>query len=298
MSKELNSLKERIVQLEQELMQKNAELSLYRSELGKANQALEKMIGQINHEVKTAQVLQRFLSPTELPNISGFDFSTKFLPGSRSGGDYFDIFEHEDKLKFGILLASCSGYAMSALLLSVVIKVSSQIEARRGLGPEKVLALLAKEIVPHIQNKDKASLFYGVVDRRTFELQYSLAGNIDGFLQVYGQEGIQELSACAGSLAKDFNTEPQALKIQLSPRDRIVLATEGLKGSENTEGQMWGANGLATAIKAAPRSGVHELRNEILFANEKFSGNLEPVRDQTLLVIEVKDRVIKLATKT
>ncbi len=298
MSKEISLLKEKIVQLERELMQKNAELTLYRTELTKANQSLEQMIGQISHEVKTAQVLQKFLSPTELPNISGFDFSTKFLPGSRSGGDYFDIFEHEDKLKFGILIASCSGYAMSALLLSVVIKVSSQIEARRGLGPEKVVALLAKEIVPHVQNKDKANVFYGVVDRRTFELQYSLLGNIDGFLQVYGEDGTQELSTSAPALSKDFSIEPQGMKIQLNPRDRIILATEGLRGSENSEGQMWGKNGLAAAIKAAPKVGVHELRNEILFANEKFTGNLEPIRDQTLLAIEVKDRVIKLASKT
>lgn len=298
MSNEINILKEKIVKLERELSQKSAELTLYRAELGKANQSLELMIGQISHELKTAQVLQRFLSPTELPNISGFDFSTKFVPGSRSGGDYFDIFEHEDKLKFGVLIASCSGYTMSALLLSVVIKVSSQIEARRGIGPEKVVALLAKEIVPHIQNKDKASIFYGVVDRRTFELQYSMLGSIDGFLRVYGEEGTQELGTSGPALSKDFNTEPQVMKIRLNSRDRVVLATDGLRGSENSEGQMWGKNGLSEAIKRAPKSGVHELKNEILFANEQFTGSLEPVRDQTLLVIEVKDRVIKLASKS
>ena len=297
MAKETDELKEKIRELERELAAKNGELARYRTELNRANQALEGMIGQISQELKTAQVLQRFLSPTELPNISGFEFSTKFIPGSRSGGDYFDIFEHEDKLKFGILLASCSGYTMSALLLSVVIKISSQIEARRGLGAEKVMALLAKEIVPHIQNKDKASIFYGVVDRRSFEMQYSLLGNIDGFLQIYGQDGVEELKAGAPSLSKDFNTEPQAFTLQLNSRDHLILATEGLKGSERADGQMWGHGGLKDAIQRAPKQGVHELRNEILYANEKFTGNPEPVRDQTLLVVEVKDRVIKLASR-
>lgn len=297
MANETDNLKERVRELEQELVIKNAELMRYRLELGKANQALETMIAQIGQELKLAQTLQRHLSPTELPNISGFEFSTKFIPGSRSGGDYFDIFEHEDKLKFGILLACSSGYTMSALLLSVVIKVSSQIEARRGMDPAKVMALLAKEIVPHIQNKDRASVFYGMVDRRNFELSYSSVGSIDGFLQIYGEDTMMDLRHPTPALSKDFNTEPQSFRLQLNPRDRLILATEGLRGSENRDGLMWGQDGLREAIQRSPKQGVHELRNEILYSNEKFTGAAEPVRDQTVLIVEVKDRVIKLASR-
>nr|BFD58376.1 hypothetical protein CKG001_04830 [Bdellovibrio sp. CKG001]BFD61805.1 hypothetical protein BdHM001_04860 [Bdellovibrio sp. HM001] len=297
MAKEQDELKERISELEHELAVKEAELHRYRLELGKANGALEKMIVQVSQELKLAQSLQKFLSPTELPNVQGFEFSTKFLPGTRSGGDYFDIFEHEDKLKFGILISSASGYSLSSLLLSMIIKISSQIEARRGLEAHKVVALLAKEVVPNIQNEDKASVFYGIVDRRSFEMQYCSVGNIDGFMQVYGQEGLVELLPTGPSLSKDFNTEPQSRVIQLNPRDRLILATEGLKMSQNSLGVNWGGHGISEAISRAPKQGVHELRNEILFANEKYSGKSDPVRDQTLIVTEVKDRVIKLASR-
>lgn len=287
--------KERISELEHELAVKDAELHRYRLELTKANTALEKLITQVSNELKLAQNLQKLLSPTELPNVQGFDFSTKFLPGSRSGGDYFDIFEHEDKLKFGILISSATGYSLSSLLLSIIIKISSQIEARRGLEAHKVVALLAKEVVPNIQNEDRASLFYGVVDRRSYEIQYCSIGNIDGFLQVYGQDGLVELLPTGPSLSKDYNTEPQSKTLQLNPRDRIVIATEGLKMSQNSLGVNWGGHGLSESILRAPKQGVHELRNEILFSNEKYTGKTDPVRDQTLIVTEVKDRVIKLA---
>jgi len=295
MAKDQDVFKERISELEHELAVKEAELHRYRLELSKANAVLEKMIAQINQELKMAQALQKFLSPTELPNIQGFEFSTKFLAGSRSGGDYFDIFEHEDKLKFGILISSATGYTLSSLLLSVIIKISSQIEARRGLEAHKVVALLAKEVVPHIQNQDRASLFYGVVDRRTYELQYCSVGDIDGFHQIYGRDSLQELLPTGPSLGRDFNTEPQSRTIQLNPRDRLILATEGLKISQNPLGVAWGGHGLTEAISKAPRQGVHELRNEILYTNQKYTGKEDPVRDQTLIVTEVKDRVIKLA---
>lgn len=287
--------KERISELEHELAVKDAELHRYRLELAKANTALEKLIAQVGQELKLAQSLQKLLSPTELPNVQGFDFSTKFIYGSRFGGDYFDIFEHEDKLKFGILISSASGYSLSSLLLSIIIKISSQIEARRGLEAHKVIALLAKEVVPHIQNEDKASLFYGVVDRRSYEMQYCSIGTIDGFLQIYAQDTLQELLPTGPSLAKDYNTEPQSRVLQLNPRDRLILASEGLKTSQNSLGVAWGGHGLSEAILRAPKQGVHELRNEVLFANQKYTGKTDPVRDQTLIITEVKDRVIKLA---
>lgn len=290
-----NESKERISELEHELAVKEAELHRYRLELSKANSVLEKMIGQVSQEIKLALTMQKFLSPTELPHVHGFDFSTKFLPGTRSGGDYFDIFEHEDKLKFGILISSASGYSLSSLLLSMIIKMSSQMEARRGLEPHKLVAQLATEVVPSIQNDDRASVFYGVIDRRNYEMQYCSIGSIDGFLQVYGQDSLVELLPTGPSLGKEFNTEPQKNTVQLNPRDRLILATEGLKTTQNSLGVAWGGHNLAEAIARAPKQGAHELRNEILFANEKYSGKADPARDQTLLVTEVKDRVIKLA---
>jgi sigma-B regulation protein RsbU (phosphoserine phosphatase) len=295
MAKEIESLKERIVELENELVIKDKELAKYRHELNRANSSLENMIGQVTEEIRMAGSIQKMLSPTQLPNISGFEVSTKYQPGDRFGGDYFDIFEHEDKLKFGIVIASSTGYTMSALFLSVLIKISSQIEARKGLAPHKMMEVLAKELVPNVTNNDRASVFYGVVDRRTFELSYSSLGRIEACVQVYGEDGLQNLEACGPAFSKEFNTQPQSLKIQLNSRDRVVIATEGLVLSENPQGKTWGGEGLRDSLRMAPRQGVHELRNEILHQNEKFTGRASPLRDQTVIVMEVKDKVIKLA---
>ena len=85
------------------------------------------LIAHLHGELKLAHVIQKALVPTEFPHISGFEFSTKFVPSSISGGDYFDIFEHQDKMKFGILLADSSGYQFSALFLSTLIQFSSRM---------------------------------------------------------------------------------------------------------------------------------------------------------------------------
>lgn len=301
MSKEKTTeqqLKAKIEELQYELAHKELELKKYRLELQKTNSTLEKIISDLGQELKLANLIQKLLSPTEIPNIPGIEFSTKFIPGHKSGGDYFDIFEHDDRLKFGIILSSSSGYTMSALFLSVLMKLSAQIEARKGLDPDKVIALMAQEIVPHIQKQDTASVFYGVVDRRNYELKYCCVGTIAALLQVHGKEQPSWLEPTAGPLGKDFDANPLTHTIPLGPRDRLILCTEGVLNATTPDQEIFGRDRLAKTILRAPRSGVHEIRNEILYQVEKFTQTAEPVRDQTVVVTEIKDKVIKLAKKS
>lgn len=289
------NLLERISELESELRAKDAELAQMRLRLNATNSRLEQVIDSIGSEIKMASKIQKLLSPVEIPNIPGFDFSTKFVPGTKSGGDYFDIFEHEDRLRFGIVLSSGSGYGISALFLSILMKISSKIEARRGLEPHEMVKAVAVEMITEMKDKDRASLFYGIVDRRNFEMSYCLVGDIAGFVQVHGQDALQRLMAQSSALSRGFNTEPQSTKISLNSKDRLILCSEGLTRETGKDGKTWGEGSLTDAIRQSPRQGVHELRNEILYRCEAFSGKTEPDRDQTVLVLEVKDKVIKLA---
>lgn len=297
MSNDTEQLKKRIIELEDELKQKNAELLRYRQEIGKVNKSLEGLMASMSHDLQLAQQLQRYLTPTEIPNISGFEWSTKFNPGSKFGGDYFDIFEHEDKFKFGILMASSSGYAMSSLLLSVFIKMSSQIEARKGLPPEKVIQSIVSEVSPQMSDKDSAHLFYAVIDRRTFEMEYSLLGKISGLIQKFGKDAMSEVVGISEPFTKGFKREVESKNVSLQPKDRILLVTPGIINAENKNSEVFGFNKLIETVKRAPKSGVHELRNEILYANEQFTGEKNPKRDQTVIVFEVKEMVLKLAKK-
>jgi sigma-B regulation protein RsbU (phosphoserine phosphatase) len=287
--------KEKILQLEKDLAKKDLEILNYKKDLLVLNHKIESLVTQMQGQLQWAQTIQKLLSPTELPAIPGFEFSTKFIPGLRGGGDYFDIFEHEDKFRFGIFISSCSGYSISSLLLSLVIKISAQIESRKGMSPELVIQKLGHDLAAQVQNQEKASVFYGVIDRRNFEMKYCLVGSIDVFLQTFGQESPQRISSCGEPLSKDFSFLPTLETLQMKSKDRLILATEGLKNSQDKSQCYWGSLGLEQSILKAPRQGVHELRNEIFYQNEKFSGKTEPDRDQTVIIGQVKENLIMLA---
>lgn len=283
-------LKEQIKFLEAELMR-------YRLEVQKTNMALEEVLVTLAAETKLIQKIQKLLSPTTVPSIPGIEFSSKFIAGEDSGGDYFDFFELEDKMRFAIVVASGSGYGVSALFLSLLMKHSSQIEAKKGLAPEKVLELIAKELVPEMSLKDSASLFYCIVDRRTFEMKYVLAGEMGVWWLPQSGSGPVLLQPSCPPLTRSFQSEFLSAKFTMNPKDRFVVCTEGIMLAKNQGSSAFKDVLVQNTFATAPKSGVHELRNEILFQCQKFTGRSTPSRDQTVIVTEVKDQVIRLAKK-
>ncbi len=278
----------KIVQLENQVQS-------YERLLKQANDKLLQLATEIASDLDWALKLQKKLVPTEIPAIKGFEFSSKFIPGSRFGGDYFDIFEHEDRWKFGVFISSCSGYTVSSALMGLLIKFSTQVEAKRGMQPDEFVTLLATELVSSFKEKDRASLFYGMVDRKNLNLHYCSAGMISVYRQAKGRDAIDFIDPVAAEFSLDFKTVLTTRTVSLEPGDRIVICTPGLFSSRDSNEKSWGAENLIDAWRSASKKGVHELRNEIFYRQQSFSNSSEPLRDQSLIVIEVQDRIIKLA---
>lgn len=296
MDRKIAALEQKVSDLEKDLVRREQDLLRYKTELTKANKVLEGLIGQVSLEIRLAAQIQRVLVPTEYPNIQGIEFSTKFIPGSQKGGDYFDIFEHDDHLKFGVLLSCSSGYTMSALFLSILLKMSGQLEARRGADPKTVLSQITAELLPNMQaGKDRASLFYGVVDRRTFELEYCLVGNNVGLVINHETGKMTALKGGAQPVAKGAALDFSGHTISLNPKDRLLIISEGFLKTTNPLGEAFGLDRLTQAIIKAPFAGVHEIRNEILYQLEKFAESTDFPGDVTVIVTEVKERILKLA---
>jgi len=293
----VETLKARIQDLEQEVADREKDLSVFRRELAQANRRLETLISEMNQELKVVHAIQKHLVPTEIPQIQGFEFSTKFLPSFHRGGDYYDIFEHEDRARFGLILASSTGHVMSALLLSVLLKLTGRMEARRGAGPDAMTQQIAAELMPSIEGADHAELFYGIFDRRDFSLSYAKAGDLTALHFDYAENELKLLKSATPAIGQGFSGQIQAQKVVLNPRDKLILCTKGVVEAKDLNGQQFGQDRLfKSTLEFATRS-VHELRNQIFFQVQKFAAGQEPLRDMTVVVAEVKDRVIKLAKK-
>lgn len=290
-----NDLKKRVSELEAELSERERDIAKYKEELARANVRLEGVIGQLHQEIKIAHAIQKALVPTEFPHIPGFEFSTKFVPSLISGGDYFDVFSHEDRLRFGLVVASSSGHAMSALFLSVLLKFTGQMEARKGAEPEKIMKQMADELVANMDEGARADIFYALIDRRSYEVTYCRLGDVAALHHHFAGNELKLLEPTGGPLEKGFQAPIMSRTVALNPRDKLILCTKGVSETKSIQGEPFGLPRLSRSVVEGSKRGVHEIRNQILFDVHKYSSGQEPQRDMTVVVVEVKDRVIKLA---
>lgn len=297
MSDIVQQLQARIQELELEVSDREKDLAIFRRELSQANQRLEALIGKLNQELRLVHLIQKHLVPTEIPQIQGFEFSSKFLASFQRGGDYFDIFEHEDRSRFGVIVAAASGHVMSALLLSILLKMTGRMEARRQSEPAALVDKIVNEMKPSVAAEDSADLFYGVFDRRQFSLNYIKLGGILALHYDYSGAALRLLKSDLPSIRDKFDAKISAQSVELNPRDKLIFCTPGVIEAKNMDGQQFGEDRLYHAILEFATQGVHELRNQIYFRLQEFASGQEPPRDQTVVVAEVKDKVIKLAKK-
>ena len=106
---------------------------------------------------------------------------------------------------------------------------------------------------------------------------------------------VQALESELGPMGKEFPAPALSNSLLVNPRDRLVLCTRGVIEAVNQQGESYGMERVTRSFLSGPKRGVHELRNHILYEVQKFSGDGETLRDQTIVVLEVKDKVIKLA---
>ena len=290
-----NKLESRIEDLEDQLEQKDAEIKTFKRELINLNHHIESLIEKLNGQLKIAHKIQEKLVPTEFPNIPGFEFSTKFQASYVSGGDYFDIFEIEDRFRFSLLLSSCSGYGISSLFLSVLLKLTSHIETKKGAPPEKVFSMIAKELTPQITDQDTANLFYAVINRRSYEMTYCHHGKNLVYLYRASEKEVVELENTGEAFTKGFKAKIKSETISLNPKDCLILVTDGIHQVKNAKGVALDVNRIKKMIVENAKKTPHQMRNEVFYQIQKWNGGKELSKDVTVLVAEVKDRVLKLA---
>lgn len=293
-SHENDQFKKRIAALEKELAIREKDIDHYRYKLSEANVTLEKLTLQMELQLALLLKIQKKLTPTEFSNIPGFEFSFKFVPSKISGGDYFDIFEHETKSRFGIILTSASGYGISAMLLSILLKLSEPLKTKKGGAPSEVIRVLSEELREGMQDKNECHVFYGQVDRSSFDLNYCLAGDLLGLHYKYQQQELDKLQATGSALSKKEPGNLNSMNIHLNPRDRVIICSKGVLDARNKD-EFFGEERVYKAIMYTAQKEVHEIRNEILYQIKTFMGKEELPRDVTVFVLEVKDKVIKLA---
>jgi len=216
------------------------------------------------------------------------DLFALYKPARIVSGDLYDfIFLDDDTLFFSI--GDVSGKGVSAAFFMSVAQTLLKRNAK-SKSPESIVNKVNKEISTTNQHQFFVTLFVGLLNLKTGELQYCNAAHTPSLL-IHSDCSISELKKTHGMPLGLFqNRGYKQSSIIIAPGDSIVLYSDGVTDQQNLVGEYFGIERLTESVKKVsecnPRNVVAQIASDL----EIFDTNAKQSDDITLMVIQFKKK--------
>ncbi len=277
-----------------------SKLSRYRQilmweEVSHMNTSFQQLLEGLKEDLQLAERLQKGKLPVRFPDIKGFKVTSRYLAGLRSGGDYFDIADSRDGSRFSIMMSDSSSYGLCSSVMSVLMKVAMKLSIEEVRSSADTVRSIYRELAMTLNEKDRFSLFYGVVSRKDLSLKYLNLGTSCAFYSPK-DEPFRELSSQGAPLTRSsgFPTGSLEVEMALQPDDRLALISDGFVEAAG------GAREVCALLDRFRKNEAVDSVNELVYrVKGKFTNPDEdmPEQDCTVMVFDVDSRVIRLASR-
>jgi sigma-B regulation protein RsbU (phosphoserine phosphatase) len=285
---------ERIIRLQQSLLQRNRELE-------EANLRISSVNQRLMEDRQVAANSQKAFFPTDLPNVPGFQFAWVFQPCEELAGDMFNVFRL-DESHIALYLLDVSGHGVTAALLAVTLSrllsptlakpslVKERIQESPGyrlVPPAEVARHLNQQFTSSTLNNQFFTLLYGILDLQTKNFRYVSAGHPGPLL--LARDGTPKVLAGGPPAIGIFESPvyPEHA-IALHPGDRLYLYSDGLLETVNGHGQIFGEAHLQQTLAQSRSLSLQDSLSSLMKAVQEWRGEIDLTDDISVLAIEIE----------
>ncbi|MEW5871567.1 MAG: PP2C family protein-serine/threonine phosphatase [Chloroflexota bacterium] len=256
--------------------------------LGYLNQAARALqaVSTRRQELALAGRMQASLLPEELPSVKGWHFAVTWRPARETSGDFYDTFALPNG-RVGLLVADVVDKGMGAALYMALSRTLMRTYASDYPdNPEQALEAVNARLLKDVEAGQFVTLFYAVLDPAAGVLTYCNAGhNPPVLLSSQDGEGLQRLHRTGMALGVTDDEGWEQRAIHLDPGTTLVLYTDGVVEAQDTQGEYFGDQRLATVIRANHGRPAQAVQEALLLALQAFVGDAPQFDDITLLVV-------------
>ncbi|HZI48151.1 MAG TPA: GAF domain-containing SpoIIE family protein phosphatase [Pyrinomonadaceae bacterium] len=209
------------------------------------DQLIEKQ--RLETQLEVARQVQLELLPARDPQLEGFDISAYNFPTEEVSGDYYDWVKIYDD-QIGIVIADVSGKGVPAALLMAFLRASLRAASHIGYAPQVSMSKVNYLLWESIERNQFVTAFYGILDATNRTFAYSNAGhNPPMLIDVDGTAHFEERGGVPLGMFRDSRYYEYYATI--APGQILVLYTDGVTEATNPDGEEYGRDRLAEAVR-------------------------------------------------
>ncbi len=249
---------------------------------------LQIALDRINRELEIVRKIQLSFVPQDFPKYENIRFSGYYNIMNKTGGDYLDFLNIDDK-NIGVIVADVEGHGVYSTVFMAIIKTILHTDLKNKYSPSEALNILNNDILSLTSETKFATVFYGIINIEKLNLKFSNAGH--SFPIVLNKETgeVSFLECKRGfpvglfpSKEDTYITETKELK----KGERYFIFTDGIVEAKNSKNELFSEERLINIIKATSSYDIDKAKELIINNVIEFSeNNLND--DVTLLIFEV-----------
>lgn len=269
-----------------------AEADRQRRTLRKALEAEREAAARAAGELEAAQRIQAGMLPPSSADFYGdrrFSLQALIEPAKSVGGDLYDFFKLDaDRLFF--MVGDVAGKGLPASIFMAVSKAlykSAALRMERRADTGEVMRAANEEIARDNPEMLFVTVFAGILDLRTGELNWCNAGHDSPFSLRPGQQAPKRLEGPSGPplcVVEGYSYSSE--RYRLLPAETLCLFTDGVTEAMNADNELYGRARLASVLQVLTRvtdalQVVDAIRDDV----RSFVGNTERSDDLTILAL-------------
>jgi sigma-B regulation protein RsbU (phosphoserine phosphatase) len=241
----------------------------------------------IQQELEVARKIQESIVPRRFPpfpNRKEFEIHAAMIPAQNVGGDFYDFFLIDDH-RLGFVIGDVSGKGVPAALFMAVSKTLLKATALKGLPPAECLQQVNRVLYLESVAAMFVTVFYGVLDTRTGEVDYCNGGHNPPYLLRAG--GLIEAAETAGGLVLGAmpNTAYKPQKATLQSGEGFFLFTDGVTEAMDRAGELFSEGRLEENLKGKSGVPLSELAQSVIAAVNAHATGAPQADDITVLAL-------------
>ena len=282
--------------LEEKVVERTAQLAEANDEITALNERLKEENLRLEAELDVARQLQQLLLPKdeELKQIGGLDIAGFMEPAEEVGGDYYDVLQHNGRVKIGIGDVTDHGLESGVVMLMTQMGVRTLLLSNEK-DPVRFMDILNQAIYANgLRMQSQRSLTLALLEYIPPEddgpAELKVSGQHEEII-VVRKDGSVELVDTADlgfpiGIDDEISDFIGETSINLEKGDGVVLYTDGFTEAENINREFYGLERLCQIVGSSWSLSAEGVREAIVNDVRAFIGDQVIYDDLTLVVVK------------